>query len=356
MDIKSVIQLIDTMAMPLRRKRWLSRQHSKLNASKDIERKAKSLGFTADEYIIYDLEHNDPKEYLSEFERALYRKKVAGSYKILLDNKIVFYNIMRNFAPVNKIYAYSQCNHIYWLECGFSSIKELVKNNKIIVYKKISGGCGDGFALLEYKDNNFYINRKEVTSETFDQLFDSNDDYLLEEYCKQSDFEDKLFPYAVNTLRIATLEKNYGEIVPIFAFQRMGVKANSCVDNASAGGLFSSINMETGILSSAVCNYDSDFMDKSGGVVRFDIHPVTGTRIEGQKIPDWETILSSVVNLHKQILFTKISFIAWDIALTNDGFKVIEGNATCSMDFLQRETGHRKKLLGELYRKKGIIK
>lgn len=329
-------------------------QTNTFSLPKSLIKKINKLGFVADEYVIYDLEHNDPREYISEYEREKYRRKVAGSFKILLDNKIVFYNMMRGFAPLNVMYGYKKNSE--YVSFGDYDIADILQEKGKMIFKKTSGGGGHGFILLEYKDKQYFKNREVCSMEDIHNLLESENDYLLEEFCYQSDFENKIFPDAVNTIRIVTLVKESGEVIIIHALQRMGSKLGVCVDNASEGGIFATINIKDGTLSTATCSHNSSLVTPEGKLMEFSKHPITGAQIEGVVIPNWTNIKDEIINIHKKIAFTGIPFIAWDIALTNNGFKVIEGNTSCGLELIQRHKGLRHEELGKLYRDFGIIK
>lgn len=317
-------------------------------------KKAYKMGFTADEYVIYDLEHNNPDDYVSEFERELFRESVKN-YRILLDNKIVFYHLIRNYANTNTIFAYKQSGTYQVLESGWEPDKILVNIEKRgrICYKKMFEGGGRGFCLIEYRDGDFYINRTKKKPDDVSQLIQT-DNYLLEEYCEQGDFEDEIWPYSVNTLRLITLKED-DNIELVAAFQRVGASREKCVDNACAGGLYSNVDIETGILGSARSHSKDKWADEQGNSMLFDRHPIANTLIKGLTIPNWETIKKDVVRLHEKLLFTNISFIAWDVAVLNDGIKIIEANTSCSMDLLQTFSGMRKEKIGKWMESRGFL-
>lgn len=338
------------------RKSFFKNQCNTYNLSSDKVKKAKRLGFTADEFVIYDLEHNNPNDYISEFERLRFRNAVAN-YRILLDNKIVFYNIIKNFADTNKIYAYKEKKQYISLEHNFEKSEILIRLQELgkIVYKKMNAGGGEGFKLLEYYNNNYFINHKKSSENDIKAIL-NKDNYLLEEYCVQSEFENTIWPYSVNTIRIITLLNDENIVIPVAAFQRVGIDKSKCVDNACAGGMHSKINISTGELTFARSHAADKLFDKEGNKLLFNKHPKTGTVIKGMKIPNWETVLKQVVDLHKKLLFTGIFFIAWDIALTNHGIKIIEANTSCSMDLLQTFEGMRNNYIGKWMKNNGYIK
>ncbi len=337
----------------MRKRRFLKSQPNTFGLSGRKLRFAYRHSFTPEEYVIYDLDNHSHKEYLSEFDRMVYRDMIRDKC-IILDNKIVCYSILRNFAEMNKIYAYKlrgdKVSTV--LDAGEwqGNATLLLEKCKKLVYKRISLGGGKGFKLLECTENGYSVNRQPCERADIEKLFSDTDDYLIEEYCEQSDFENQLFPYSVNTIRLITVIHKDGEIEPIVALQRMGMDAGKCVDNACAGGLYAQIELNTGKLSAAR-SHAKAYINQE-----FSSHPVTMAQIEGVVIPGWQDIVEKFVRLHGELRFTGLKFIAWDIALTQGGVKVIEANASCSMDFAQTFHGEKNGKIGAWMKEWGYIK
>lgn len=314
-------------------------------------------GFCADEWILYDLDNNNPKDYLSEFDRRNFRE-VASSYKILFDNKMLFHKMMKGIAPINKLYAYKAYGEYVIVETGFtlSNILKKIKELSILVYKPtFDGGGGKGFALLGYSNGSFTINRKVSTEGSIIELLEKSDNYMIEEYCKQSEFENCIFRDAVNTLRIITVDDNGEYKVPV-VMQRMGAVKDACADNASLGGLFCKVDEITGKLSVAYSYDHSLLFNESGQMKSLSHHPISGIKLEGLEIPNFDFIKSEACRIHKAIRYTGAKFVAWDFALTEDGYRVIEGNTSSGMRLVQCYGGVKRSYLGNWMKENGFIR
>lgn len=351
--IKSQLKIISDRK---RKKTFLNHQPNTYGLPESERKRAIKLGFTPDEYVIYDLKHNDPADYISEWERQSFRNAVRD-YRILLDNKLVFYNLIKSFANVNQIYACKQHDQYIVFVNGFENenIVERLKEVKKIAFKKNNLGGGEGFKLLEFTEDEFYINRKKSSPENILKLL-SEDSYILEEYCVQGSFENALWPYSVNTLRMITVQQKNGEIALVFAMQRIGVEKEKCVDNACAGGIYAQINLNDGTLSEARSHAKDKLKDENGQFISYEKHPVTQTQIKGLMIPCWDELKKKIINLHRKISFTGISFIAWDVALKDSSYVIIEANTSCSVDFLQTFSGVRNREIGIWMKENGYIK
>lgn len=338
-----------------RKKNFFFKQKNTFGLSHSEIVKANKLGFTADEYVIYDLKHNNPSDYISEYERDVFRN-YARDYRILLDNKIVFYCIIRNFADTNTIYSYKVNSNYVAFEKGFDKdciLEQLCKKGKI-VYKQLNLGGGIGFRLLTYQDGRYSINRKETTISDINSLLNT-DNYLLEEYCEQGQFENNFWPYSVNTIRIITLVKE-GNVIITNAIQRIGIDKEKCVDNASEGGLYAVIDVETGRLNAARSHTKENYLNYNGEIINYPVHPITQAPIKNIVVPGWQELKVSIISLHKKILFTNILFIAWDIALLDSGYKIIEANTSVGLDLVQSDNeGVRNKSIGCWMKDNGYI-
>lgn len=333
-------------------------RHSSFGLSLVKKIKAAIYGFTSDEWVIFELDKNNRKEYLSEYDRYIFRQK-ALSYRIVFDNKLLFYNVMKGLAPLNKLYAYKAYGRYVSCESGFEyeRIIDRIKDNGKIVYKPtFEGGGGKNFVIIEYEQdlNKFTMNRIDCTVSDIENLLCKTDNYILEEYCRQSDFENLLFPDTVNTLRIITVEDE-GAYKPVVIMQRIGSVKNACADNASLGGLFCEVDIQTGELSSAFSYAPKLLFDKNGKKRSFPNHPTTGCTLKGKRIPNFEFIKSEACRIHEAISYTGAKFVAWDFALTDDGYRVIEGNTSSGMKFIQFHKGARYSEIGRWMYKNGYI-
>ena len=147
---------------------------------------------------------------------------------------------------------------------------------------------------------------------------------------------------ATPTVRALTMVDELGEPELVAAVFRMSFGANRTVDNIHAGGLACRVSLEDGRLGVA-SNLGSDA--RLGWT---DKHPTTGARIEGAPLPYWAEVRELAARAHR--LFADRLLIGWDIAITDEGPTLIEGNRGPDMDLMQRfmDTGFCDHRLGEL--------
>ena len=170
------------------------------------------------------------------------------------------------------------------------------------------------------------ISREKITPETdYEALYKrlcDNKQYLVEEQLRQHKKMKTLSPSSVNTIRIVTLYYN-NEAHFMYALVRMS-NGTSCVDNICSGGMYVSICEDGVIRKPAYC-------DETGEYYR--AHPFTKTEFNGFEIPMFE----QAVELCKRaaLVFPKVAYIGWDVAITPDGPVLVEGNTLPSYDMVQ---------------------
>jgi hypothetical protein len=158
-------------------------------------------------------------------------------------------------------------------------------------------------------------------------------------------------------LRIITGKSKQGQFEILGAVHRFGFDKNSCADNACLGGLFASIDVNTGELSYAYSRAKDTLYDENHQIMKYKSHPTTNSQIEGLKIPNWEELCEKMLQLQKKLEFIGAKFIAWDVALTNQGFCIIEANASSGFRLFQSEScGIRRKKIGEFFKSYNYIK
>ena len=145
---------------------------------------------------------------------------------------------------------------------------------------------------------------------------------LLEEVIVQHPAVSAVYPESVNTVRAVTIYKD-GQIHFVGTCFRIGNHGNH-VDNFSSGGMVAPVDHKTGIVT-------------DGGIDRpknkFMIHPQTGTSIVGFQFPDWEKAMDMVVRAAHKV--PGLRYVGWDIAFSDKGPVMVEGNEFPGHDLFQ---------------------
>ena len=136
---------------------------------------------------------------------------------------------------------------------------------------------------------------------------------MIEERIEQDAALAQWNPSSVNTIRINTFQRN-GQVTLFTSFIRTG-RAGSFVDNGFLGGLFASIDTETGVIF-------TDGYDEKG--LPYPAHPDSGMPYRGTQIPRWQELRHLSEKMAKAM--PDMVYIGWDMALTPNGWEPVEAN------------------------------
>lgn len=218
--------------------------------------------------------------------------------------------------------------------CTFERFVSLLKESdaKTFFMKPDDGRGGTGITRIEKNEGKISVGNNILDKQLFIKLTGKSDFIIQEGIVQRADFMS-IYPHSVNTLR--TVTQNFdGNPKIIAVVLRMG-RNGLFVDNASTGGIFAFIDHETGLLSAEA----HGLYDKKS----YKIHPDTGFRFEGYRIPGWENIRQSILSV--AALTPELPDVAWDITVTEQGIKVVEMNLYYGIDLLQRSFGGMRRRL-----------
>ncbi|MBQ0102469.1 MAG: hypothetical protein KBT31_06720, partial [Firmicutes bacterium] len=182
-------------------------------------------------------------------------------------------------------------------------LREFAARHEVFVVKPIRESFGNGVRIYR-------------TAEIPDLWARFKNEYpkgaLVEELIRQNQSVAALHPQSVNTLRLTTVRLD-DRVEVLFGFMRAGV-GDSIVDNGGAGGIFLGINGETGVVTEAV--------DEAGK--RYLCHPETGVQFIGSHVPMWKEAIALAKELATVVPTNR--YTGWDLALTDHGWIMVEGN------------------------------
>lgn len=218
-------------------------------------------------------------------------------------------------ALFNKLYDKYLNRKWLLLDNNLSDFKKFISDGKEIIVKPLSLSCGKGVEKIKTNKKN--------AEKLYNTLIENNQ-ILVEEVAEQHETINEVYPYAVNTVRVVTLNKKV-----VAAFIRFGNNKN-VVDNFNHGGMVTTINIETGIV-------EFPAIDKSGNI--YEKHPMTKKEIIGLKIPMWEKIKKLCIEACS--VTPEIGYIGWDVCVGSKKPCLIEGNDFPGHDLYQLPV-HRK--------------
>lgn len=258
------------------------------------------------DYLNYQLYNKTFKE-ISEYVTIKHQDKF---YEIVSPAKYkTFFTIKPNFLNNFKDFI----NRDFFENGTVDDLKKFLSNNEEFMVKPRDGLGGKG-VYKEYRKNIKDVN------EFYDYL--KNNNLFIEEYVKQNKEINRLCKESVNTIRIMTFAYN-GKSEIVYAAMRIGNGVNN-VDNFHQGGMGCKIDLDKGILIGDA--YDKDLN-------HFKVHPKSKVKFDGFKIPYWEEAKKLVLDASK--VNNNIHMVGWDVAITDDGPTLIEGNRRPGFDLIQ---------------------
>ena len=144
--------------------------------------------------------------------------------------------------------------------------------------------------------------------------------FVHQEILEQHPAISKIYPHSINTLRLETYIDTMGKTHILAGLMRFGI-GGSFVDNASSGGFYAAVDLDTGTLTGK--GFQKMKAGKGGGL--FMTHPDTDHPIDGTTIPYFKEALQLA---RDGVKYIPDRYIGWDIAITQTGAVLIEGNGS----------------------------
>ncbi len=204
------------------------------------------------------------------------------------------------------------------------AFQKFIENKKAIFVKPLNGTHGDNMQKIEiseWKDKNLY------------QYLMKEHLFLAEELVIQNEIMSSLNPSSINTIRVISIYKNNKSKI-IAAYSRIG--CGKIVDNFNAGGMVAPIDIKTGKIAYPAVNKKNMVFEK---------HPETDTIIQDFQIPQWDEVKELVLEAAKVV--PQVGLVGWDVAISNHGPLLIEGNEFPGHDIYGLPP-HRKNGIGML--------
>ncbi len=275
----------------------------------------------------FDVKLNkDKSEYIDYFSFMRDRNKLNNldekyNYVVLLRDKFIF----EKYFKSNKINTATNIGIIvdgiiydtYFNE--INKIEDVFK--KIVFIKNVDGECADG--VYRIKNINDYLNKNEKFKKG---------KFIIQEEIIQHEKMNKLNPKSVNTIRIVTV-RNKDKIEILCSGLRCGTARSNNVDNWAAGGLYIEIDEKGKLTKYGFAK------PKYGG--KTEIHPDTNIKFLGYQVPKYSEVIELVKKAHKTLY--GIHSIGWDVAITDNGPILIEGNDNWEISLMQVNRGLKKK-------------
>ena len=279
--------------------------------------------------FLYRKEVKNYTDYLGyrQYLKFIYSEKMTFTeITSILNNKLSFDTYFKNFnLPIPKVVSYNLRNKYYFdntinicdtegdLISFFNHMFESSLQKSFIIKPIIAQG-GSGIILLkkETLTNQIKANANILLNESF----------IHQEVIIQHPEINKIHSKCINTLRIETYIDNKRKTHILSVVMRFGI-GNGFIDNISSGGFFISVNLGSGQLQ----GIGRQMFTK--GIETFISHPNSNILLEGFKVP----FFNEACELAKKATnYLPNRIIGWDIAISNKGPVIIEGNHNPGLD------------------------
>ncbi|MBZ5202036.1 hypothetical protein HU147_12480 [Planomicrobium chinense] len=300
-----------------------------------IEKEIPIYYFTS---LLYKKKSNNYRKYIGHkkiwkiYNEFFYKR---GSSKELED-KISFSKVLiSNNIMTPQMLAYNKGNRMILMneEVELKNEKQLLEiirilfrqSNSSSIFIKPTNGVGGSHSYII--DEKMIEDSKEILN-LFYLL--NQFDFIFQETIVQHPIINEVYSKSINTIRVHTYynrDEKHTEITS--ALMRFGY-GGAIVDNGSSGGMFVSIDTDRWELVGSGSSYL-----KSGGLA-FQSHPDSNEKFHGLVLPYGTAIEETVKNA--ATLFS-YDFIGWDIALTETGPVIIEGNENPHLIMMQMACG-----------------
>lgn len=295
------------------------------------------------------------KAYVSDRSHFSKLGQVNQRHHLILSNKWVFHNYFDNYPiPLPKCWGYLHQYGGIWSETGtsfdFAELPEIFSrmNGHRVVLKPIYGSSGSRIAVADVIcDGDCHLRIAGAMIPLAEWALNlKKGDYIIVECLTQHQVLKEIYPHAVNTVRINTL--NDSQTVKFWGTNIKLGSGNAQVDNWAQGGIGVGIDMQTGKMLTG--KYNIGWSQKI--YPPFSAHPDTHVQFEGVTLPYWQELQEVVVNAAK--LVPMLPYIAWDVAITPTGPCIIEGNSRSNLSMVQVHGGLMSEETKEWWRQFGI--
>jgi len=294
-------------------------------------------------YYLYELHEPQNRLRAHEYIHRAYLKN-RGLYKRLyhaepernkrarvLNDKLAFHQFCseRNLRTI-RVYALAEDGALSWTSPRQQRLPEC---SLFIKPRNSNGGSGTErwiFGNGQYVGKDGWTLDSQALCEHLAELSRANS-YLVQECLINHPELEQLTAGALSTLRMYTFANERGEMEHIFSMFKMSQDPEAVVDNIHRGGLAASVDPVTGLLGRAT---DSGKLARTGWL---DRHPVTGAQILGLRLPFWRQALDLALLAHQKLPAAYV--IGWDVAITENGPVIVEGNKAPDIEIEQRLDG-----------------
>ena len=240
-------------------------------------------------------------------------------YIVLLNDKLVFNKLFNEFL---------KRDYINLRECSYEEFEKFLNNHKVVFAKNPVGEGGHGITKIIVKEQK---NLKELYKTLI-----NNKQLLVEEEIVQGKDLNEINPNVVNSFRIITIMDKEGNVHLVNNALRINQDDANVI--GCTNDLYFSLGSDGKINSNVIDDYGNVYLN----------HPLTNKKFSDVKIKGVKEAFDMCLKAHKKI--PQIRYIGWDIAFSDKGPVMVEGNEYPGYGLVQHfklkdsKTGHLKEI------------
>ncbi|MBP3196486.1 MAG: hypothetical protein J6N21_05725 [Butyrivibrio sp.] len=198
----------------------------------------------------------------------------------------------------------------------FEKFINFVNNHPKFIVKPDNLGLGMGIHIVDTQNEDKKVLFDNFLNEINENKAKSEEDessIVLEELIVQDEAFERLYPKAVNIVRLTTIMID-GTPQYLDAWLRVGMGGYD-ITAANLAELYCGVDINTGVVAT------DGYTELYGSYERY---PDTNIQFKGYQLPKWDDLLR--VTAEMAHILPSVRYIGWDMTLTDKGWVLVEGN------------------------------
>ncbi len=284
------------------------------------------LGFRTVSATVYGLDDNDPTLFVPDFAYAYRCYRMNGFWNPIIGNKFVVSKVLAAHGvphpPVLGVVSHGRLipHATTPRETNARILDRWTENRSPVVFRPHWSGGGEGVFFVHRQGQEWLVNGRIATAVELHSLLGGLDRYIATAFVEQAEYARRIHPRTTNTLRVLTLVDDDGPFVANVV-HRFGTSRSYPIDNfhQGRGGICADVNVPAATLGKALS------MGAHHERICHEVHPESGSQIEGVSIPGLPLALEGVLEAAR--CFPEATCVGWDLVITDAGYSLIEANA-----------------------------
>ncbi len=284
------------------------------------------LGFRPVYAAVYGLDDNDPALFVPDFAYAYRCYRMNGFWNPIVGNKLVVSNVLAAHGiphpPVLGVVSHGRliAHATAPRQTNAALLEHWTEGQSPVVFRPHWSGGGEGVFFVHREEREWLVNGRSATAADLHSLLGGLDRYIATAFVEQAEYARRIYPRTTNTLRVLTLIDDDGPFVANVV-HRFGTSRSYPIDNfhQGRGGICADVNLPENTLGKALS------LGNRRERIWHDVHPESGSRIEGVSIVGLDRALEGVLEAAR--CFPEATCVGWDLVITDAGYSVLEANA-----------------------------